>query len=232
MKRCFTKKVSKWLIHWKYPQPHCFSGTHKLKTVMWFHYTLNRKAKIDRIEWGPECRTSRTFRQCRKECSWVAAQLCFLLKLQNRVQLFCDSMDCRPLGSSGSWDLPGKNTPSVQFSSVQLLSHVQPFATPWTTARQASLSITNCWSLPKPMSIELVRQSNHLILRCPLRLQPSIFPSIKVFSNESSLRIRWPKYWSFSFNISPSSEHPGLICVLRAPKSSWHFKNVQDMIIR
>ena len=85
------------------------------------------------------------------------------------------------------------------------------FVTPWTTARQASLSITNCWSLPKPMSIESVMPSNHLILCHPLFLLPSIFPNIRVFSNESNLCIRWPKYWSFSFGISPSSEHPGLI---------------------
>ena len=97
------------------------------------------------------------------------------------------------------------------YSSVQCLSRVWLLVTPWTAARQASLSITNCWSLPKPMSIELVMPSNHLILCRPLLLLPSIFPSIRVFSNESALCIRWPKYWSFSFNISPSNEHPGLI---------------------
>ena len=99
------------------------------------------------------------------------------------------------------------------FSSVQSLSRVRLFATPWTAARQASLSITNSWSppKPKPMSIELVMPSNHLILCCPLLLLPSIFPSIRVFSNESALPIRWPKYWSFSFNTCPSNEHPGLI---------------------
>ena len=96
-------------------------------------------------------------------------------------------------------------------SSVQSLSCVWLFATPWTTARQASLSITNSRSLPKPMSIELVMPFNHLILCCPLLLLLSIFPSIRVFSNESALHIRWPKYWSFNFNISPSKEHPGLI---------------------
>ena len=93
---------------------------------------------------------------------------------------------------------------------VVQFSHVQLFATPWTTARQASLSITNSQSSPKPMSIESVMPSSHLILCCPLLFLPSIFPSIRVFSSESVLHIRWPKYWSFSFNISPSSEHPGL----------------------
>ena len=93
---------------------------------------------------------------------------------------------------------------SVQFSC----SVMSNFAKPWTTARQALLSITNSRSLLKLMSIESVRPSNHLILCCPLLLLPSIFPSIKVFSNESALHIRWPKYWSFSFNISPYNEHP------------------------
>ena len=98
-----------------------------------------------------------------------------------------------------------------QFSSVQSLSRVRLFATPWIAACQASLSITNSQSPPKPMSIESVMPSNHLILRRPLLLLPPIPLSIRVFSNESALRIRWPKYWSFSFNISPSNEHLGLI---------------------
>ena len=102
------------------------------------------------------------------------------------------------------------NHSANQFSSVQLLSCVQLFATPWTAAQQASLYITNSQSLLKLMSIELVMPSNHLILCCPLLL-PSIFPNIRVFSNERALRIRWPKYWSFSFNISSSNEHSGLI---------------------
>ena len=96
-------------------------------------------------------------------------------------------------------------------SVVQLLSHVLLFATPWTAACQASLSITNYGSLPKLMSIESVTPSSHLILCCPLLLLPLIPPSIRVFSSESTLRMRWPKYWSFSFSISPSNEHPGLI---------------------
>ena len=99
---------------------------------------------------------------------------------------------------------------SVQFSSVQLFSHVPLLATPWTAACQASMSITNSWSLLELMSIDSVMPSNHVILCCPLLLT-SVFPSIRVFSNESALRIRWPKYWSFSFNIRPSNEHPGLI---------------------
>ena len=96
-------------------------------------------------------------------------------------------------------------------SSVQLLSRVWLFAIPWAAARQASLSITNSKSLPKLMSIESVMPSNHLILCHPLLLLPSIFPSIRVFSNESVLLIRWPNYWSFSYSISPSNEHSGLI---------------------
>ena len=100
---------------------------------------------------------------------------------------------------------------NFQFSSVQLLSCVWLFVTPWTAARQASLFITNSWSPPEPMSIESVMPSNQLILCRPLLLLPSIFLSITVFSSESALRMRWPKYWSFSFNISLSNEHPGLI---------------------
>ena len=99
----------------------------------------------------------------------------------------------------------------VQFSSVQSLSHVQLFATAWIAACQASLSITNSWSSPKLMCIESVMPSSHLILCCPLFLLPPIPPSIRVFSNESTLCTRWPKYWSFSLSISPFNEHPGLI---------------------
>ena len=101
--------------------------------------------------------------------------------------------------------------PDYQFSSVQSLSCVRLFVIPWTAAHQASLSITNSRSLLKLMSIELVMPSNHLILCHSLLLLPSIFHSIRVFSNESVLCIRWPKYWSFSLNISPTNEHPGLI---------------------
>ena len=104
-----------------------------------------------------------------------------------------------------------------QFSSVQLLSCLRLFATPWTTAHQTSLSITNSWNQPKPMSIESVMPFNHLILCRSLLLLPPIFPSLRVFSNESALCIWWPKYWSFSFNISTSNEHPGPI----SPRMDW-----------
>ena len=99
----------------------------------------------------------------------------------------------------------------TQFSSVQSFRHVRLFATPWTAAHQASLFITNSRRLLRLMSIESVMPCNHLILCHPLLLLPSIFPSIRVFSSESALRIRWPKYWSFSFNISPSNKYSGLI---------------------
>ena len=99
----------------------------------------------------------------------------------------------------------------VQISQVQSLSHVQLFATPWTAVHPVYLTITNSQSLFKLISIQSVMPSNHLILCHPLLLLSSIFPSIRVFSNESALCFRWPKYWSFSFNISPSNEHPGLI---------------------
>ena len=101
--------------------------------------------------------------------------------------------------------------PISSVQSVQSLSHVWFFVTPWTSVYQASLSITNSQSPPKPISIESVMPSNHLILSHPLLFLPSIFPSIRVLSNESALCIRWPKYWSFSFNISPTNAHPGLI---------------------
>ena len=115
-------------------------------------------------------------------------------------------MGCSPWGQKES-----DPTERLQFSSVQSLSCVRFFVTPGTTAHEASLSITNSKSLLKLMSVELVMPSNHLILCPPLLLLPSISPSIRVFSNESALCIRWPKYWSFSFSIIPSNEHPGLI---------------------
>ena len=112
--------------------------------------------------------------------------------------------------------------------SVQSPSCVRLFVTPWTAARQASLSITNSRSLPKLMSIESVMPSNHLIFCHPLILPPSIFPSIRVFSNESVLGIRWPQYWSFSFNISPSNEHSGLISLGWTGWISLQSKNSQE----
>ena len=113
-----------------------------------------------------------------------------------------------------SWSYPStcpRLLPVNLFSSFLSLSHVRFFATPWTAARQASLSITNSQSLLKLTSIESVMPSNHLLLCRPLFLPPSIFPTVRIFSKESVLRIRWPKYWSFSFNISPSNEYSRLI---------------------
>ena len=119
-------------------------------------------------------------------------------------------MDGPHPGTVQGWRVPGCVKDGL-FSSVQSLNRIKLFATPLTTARQVFLSITNSRSSSKPMSIESVMPSNQLILCRALLLLPSIFPSIRVFSNESALRIRWPKYWSFSFNVSPSNEHPGLI---------------------
>ena len=114
-------------------------------------------------------------------------------------------------GSGRSYHIYENIRSMTHFSSVQSLSHVRLFVTPWTATQQASLSITNSQSLLKLMSIKLVMPSNHLILCCPLLLLPSIFPSIRVFTNESALCIKWPKYWSFSFSISLSNEYSGLI---------------------
>ena len=117
----------------------------------------------------------------------------------------------RDIPMSQAYSVPFTRTEIDYFSQqVQLLSHVRLPATPWTTAHHASLSITNSWILPRHMSIELVMPSNHIILCCPLLPLTSIFPSNRVFSNESAPLIRWPKYGSFSFNIRPSNEHPGL----------------------
>ena len=128
--------------------------------------------------------------------------------LSVKSTLFCQALTCfRKL----IWILWCGKVVCHWFSSVQSLSRVRLFATPWTTARQAFLSITSCRSPSKPMSIESVMPSNHLILCHPLLLLPSMFPSIRVFSNESALCTRWPKYWSFSFNISPPKEYSGLI---------------------
>ena len=123
----------------------------------------------------------------------------------------CNCLYCMCTPHSGTMTMRSVQYSSVQFSSVQSLSHVWLFATPWTAASQASLSITSSWSLLRLMSIEAVMTSNHLILCHALLLLPSIFPSIRVFSNESVLQIKRPKYWSFSFSLSPSNEYSGLI---------------------
>ena len=126
----------------------------------------------------------------------ISSSMCYWNRIQANI---LGLKSCMPVLDPGT------------FLTVQSLSRVRLFATPWTTARQASLSITNSWSLPKLMSIKSVMPFNHLILCRPLLLAPSIFPSIRLFSNESALCIRWSKYWSFSFSISPSNEYSGLI---------------------
>ena len=127
-----------------------------------------------------------------------------------QIQSFVYLISPAPLVEENIFDPLKSPGTIVRISSVQLLIHVRFFATPWTAALQASLSITNSWSLLRLMSIMSMMPSNHLILYRPL-LPPSVFPSIRVFSNESVLCVRWPKYWSFSFSISPSIEHSGLI---------------------
>ena len=133
---------------------------------------------------------------------------CFSFCLSLFLHLNCEWRHHLLITKSTFFWSPGDS--SVQLLTEQFNSSVA-YWTPWTTAHQASLFITNSRSPPKPMSIESVMPSNHLVLCCPLLLLPSIFPSIRVYSNESALCIRWPKYWSFSFNISPSNEYPGLI---------------------
>ena len=115
---------------------------------------------------------------------------------------------------------------SVQFSSLQSLSRVRLFATPWIAPCQASLSITNSWSSPKLLCIKSVMPSSHLILSCPLLLLPPIPPSIRVFSNESTLCMRWPKYWSFSLSINPSNEQPGLVSVRMDHLLIWNHETI------
>ena len=135
---------------------------------------------------------------------WIASHLC-----QNHPRCFTR----RQTLTSGIWESEPSQVSqrNLHFSSVQSFSRVWLFATPWIAARQASLSITNSRCFPKLMPIESVMPSSHLILCRPLLLLPPIPPTVRVFSNESALRMRWPKYWSFSFSISPSNEHPGLI---------------------
>ena len=151
---------------------------------------------------------------------WRNKLLCSWSEVTHGKDLFPESSQCSLRGRGTHVDvwrsrysriLPGAVWSHFTLSSAQSLSHVWLFVTPQTAARQASLSITHSWSLLKLMFIELVMPSNHLILCHPLLLLPSIFPSIRVFSSESILHIRWPKYWSFSFSISPSSEYSGLI---------------------
>ena len=148
------------------------------------------------------CCTSCGFEKHVQHCISIITSLYKAFSMPSCVLPIHSPTPVKPLATTGLF--------SVSISSVQSLSHVRLFVIPWTAAHLASLSITNSWSSPKLMSIESVMPSNYLLLCRPLLLLPSIFPSIRVFSNESALRIRWPKYWSLSFNISPSNEHPGL----------------------
>ena len=165
------------------------------------------------------CLTLYDYMDCRLPASSVhfsgkntGAGCCFLLQGIFPTQGSKPRPLCLLHWQVGSLPLcPGKPEVCIIHQSIQSLSSVWLFATPWTAACQASLSITKSQSLLKLMSIESVMPSNHLVLCHPIFLPPSIFPSIRVFSNESVLRIRWPKYWSFSFSISPSSQHPGLM---------------------
>ena len=143
-----------------------------------------------------------SFCECSSFRSPVQALLQHGILLPPSKRGCCQASKLRP-GTACYWSIQVMQPKPIQFSSVQSLSRVRLFAIPWTAVRQASLSITNSWSSPKLMSIESVMPSNHLILCRPLLLPPSIFPRIKAFSKESVLRISWPKYWSFSFNISP-----------------------------
>ena len=144
---------------------------------------------------------------------WVSVYLLSIYYVPGTGEYSSQQGDTNPSSAFRKLTVSQKvdGNPGRTISSVQLLTSVRLFVTPWTAARQASLSITNSQSSPKLMSVESVMSYNHLTLCRPLLLLPSIFPSIRVFSNESAFRIRWPKYWSFSFNISPSNEHPGLI---------------------
>ena len=177
-----------------------------LNGIYRFHSLAFSMIKLPTSVWSEKKRNSRKIS--------ISASLTLLKPLT--VWITTDYVDhnqlCRSQQTVGN-SLRDGNTrpPSIQFSSVQLFSRIWLFVTPWIAAHQASLSITISRSLLKLMSIESGMPSSHLILCRPLLLLPPILPSIRVFSNESILRMRWPKYWSFSFSISPSSEHPGLI---------------------
>ena len=162
---------------------------------------------MDREPW------SAAFHGVAKSWTWLSdsTELNWLGLLDHMIVLFLDFLWYLQTVSHSGCTCLHFYPHCIQFSSVQSLSRVWLFVTPWTTARQASLSIINSRSLPKPMSIESVMPFNHLIVCLPLLLLPSIFPSIRVFSNESTFHMRRPKYWSFSFRIIPSKEIPGLI---------------------
>ena len=214
--RTFDNTGAVWISHWRKEREQQVASVHFMSMVILsqIHWQLSNKLLSMSIH-----RETKLISFSRSVSDDRLVTVLFLLVSQwsetSWVQIL--ALNFLLMGSGqNSWllytcFLSCNNVDIIQFSSVQLLSRVWLFVTPWTTARQAFLSITNCWSILKLMSIELVMPSNHLILCHPLLLLPSICPIIRVSSNESALHIRWPKYWSFSFNISLSNEHPGLI---------------------
>ena len=187
----------------------------KLKCVLLSERNQSEKTScctIPIIQPPEKGKTMETVKESVVARSWEAGRVEYKQNFRS-TKPFCMIVSCsRPMSFYISQNsLNELHQELFQISSFQSLSCVQLFATPWTAAYQASLSITNSWSPPKLMSIGWMMPSNHLILCRLLLLLPSVFPSIRVFSSESALRIRWPKYWSFSFNISSSNEHPGLI---------------------
>ena len=161
---------------------------------------------LSSVKW-PECSVSFVLHLVKifRKPYWLLVWLLFLLLFSSNEHLFWDYLSMLQV------KVEFQSSLLLQFSSVQSLSRVQLFETPWIAACQASLSVTNSRSSLRLTSIKSVMPSSHLILCCPLLLLPPIPPSIRVFSNESTLHMRWAKYWSFSFSISPSKEHPGLI---------------------
>ena len=215
MQKTWVWKIP-WRRHGNSLQYSCLKNPHGWRTLV--GYSSQGRNEFDMTEWLST--VQQTIKDIYFFQKWESYVLLLFLDLNSNLLM----ISCETFKSLSRWskfklvylsgfELPMEDKPlcHVQFSSVQSLSHVRLFATPWITARQASLSITNSRSSLKLMSIELVTPSSHLILCHPLLLLPPIPLIIRVFSNESTLHMRWPKYWSFSFSISPSSEHPGLI---------------------
>ena len=201
------KKIHGWQICLRKNVPH-HTSSGKCKLKQW--YNCNLLKQLNQNTDSTKC----CWERGATELSFIAGmecKMCTFALEDNMAVSYRTKHSITPSFTQRGWKLcPSTQKPACGcFSSVQSLSHVWLFATPWIAACQASLSITNSQS--SPMCIESVMPSSHLILCCPLFLLPPIPPSIRVFSNESTLCMRWPKYWSFSFSISPSNEHPGLI---------------------